>query len=127
MLSYRVFLHQQPPQAAAGGKTEIVDYLLGNFKDVAIDTKDEGGWTPLMSATSVGAVKIVEMLLARDADANMENENGNAEKQLPEIGFTSRLVFYLCTGRIPLHFHKGRTDVIDLLAPVTKNINKQVG
>ncbi|OQR92715.1 26S proteasome non-ATPase regulatory subunit [Achlya hypogyna] len=86
--------------AAAGGHTEIAE-LLADHKS-KINHQDDSGWTPLMSAASAGHVEMVSFLLSRGANPNLPNEN----------------------GQIPLHYHKGRQEIVELLLDVTSDINK---
>ena len=42
-----------------------------------VDSRDAGGYTPLIWATNRGAVKLIELLLARGADANAKTTEKN--------------------------------------------------
>ena len=107
-------------QACAGGRKDVVDWLL-HQPGVTVNSQDEvsraavlaatlyrsavsvlqSGWTPLASAASAGFVPLVRFLLDAGADPNVPNES----------------------GQVPLHHHKGNLGVIDLLLPVTKSID----
>lgn len=54
--------------AATQGHTGLVKALLE--RSAAIETMDDGGWTPLLSAASAGRAEIVTDLLRAGADAN---------------------------------------------------------
>ncbi|KDO24528.1 hypothetical protein SPRG_10343 [Saprolegnia parasitica CBS 223.65] len=84
--------------AAACGHMDVADLLVGLSK---INHQDDSGWTPLMSAASAGHVEMVSFLLSKGANPNLANEN----------------------GQIPLHYHKGRPEMAELLLDVTSDIN----
>lgn len=89
--------------AASGGNLPLVQLLLANdaVKSKCLNAKDESEYTPLMSAVAAGHAEVTRELLGAGAKANTRNEN-------------------MC---IPLHYHKGRIPIIDLLLPHTKEIN----
>ena len=48
--------------ACASGNTEAVKLIL-SYPDVNLNSQDDSGWTPLMSAVSAGYVDIIQLLL----------------------------------------------------------------
>jgi ankyrin repeat protein len=86
--------------AAANGHLQIVQHCL-ECAGVIIDTQDDGGWTPLMSAVSSGRGEVCNMLLSKKADANLMNSN----------------------GAIALHFHKGRVPILQMVLQSTSDLN----
>ncbi|OQR95900.1 26S proteasome non-ATPase regulatory subunit [Thraustotheca clavata] len=85
--------------AAAGGYLDVVEFLIEKSN---VNHQDDAGWTPLMSATSAGHVEMVSYLLSKGANPNIANEN----------------------GQIPLHYHKARQEIVEILLDVTSDINK---
>lgn len=53
--------------AAAKGHVAIVKFMLENGEDPTL--ADGGGWTPLMSACSVGHLPVVQLLLAENVSS----------------------------------------------------------
>ncbi|GLD95157.1 hypothetical protein PINS_up003782 [Pythium insidiosum] len=88
--------------AAGQGSLDAVELLVTQAK-ARLDVQDDAGWTPLMSAASAGHAEIVSFLLSRGANANIANDS----------------------GQVPLHYHKGRLHIAELLVDYTKNINHQ--
>ncbi|KAG1700348.1 hypothetical protein DVH05_012149 [Phytophthora capsici] len=86
--------------ACALGQLEVAEFLLEHAK-AAVNVQDDAGWTPLMSAASAGHGEIVRLLLSKGADSNLPNEN----------------------GQIPLHYHKGRQEIAELLLDYTRDVN----
>ncbi|GAM22126.1 hypothetical protein SAMD00019534_053010 [Acytostelium subglobosum LB1] len=80
--------------AAANGRMDVAAYLINEHK-ISPNTCDDGGWTPLLSASSSGHAHMVRLLLENNADANCANE----------------------AKRTPLHYacSKGKADIVDLL------------
>ncbi|KAF2068481.1 hypothetical protein CYY_010191 [Polysphondylium violaceum] len=80
--------------AAAKDKRDIVQYLVKECNQ-DVNTKDDGGWSPLLSAASSSFVHMVALLLQNSADPNSMNDS----------------------KRTALHYasSKGRTDIVDLL------------
>ena len=63
--------------AAASGNISIVRRLLSQ-KKVDINSKNRGGWTPLILAASHGHSEIVELLLAQSGiDINVKDKDGH--------------------------------------------------
>ncbi|RLN62209.1 hypothetical protein BBJ29_002354 [Phytophthora kernoviae] len=87
--------------ACAIGRLEVAEFLLEHAKS-SVNVQDDSGWTPLMSAASAGHGDIVGLLLSKGADANLANEN----------------------GQIPLHYHRGRQEIAELLLDYTRNANQ---
>ncbi|KAL4169511.1 hypothetical protein KRP22_010430 [Phytophthora ramorum] len=80
---------------------DVAEFLLEHTQ-AAVNVQDEAGWTPLMSAASAGHGNIVGLLLSKGADANVPNEN----------------------GQIPLHYHRGRQEIAELLLDYTRDVNQ---
>ncbi|EFA85216.1 ankyrin repeat-containing protein [Heterostelium album PN500] len=80
--------------AASNGRIVIVQYLINECKQ-SVNTSDDGGWTPLLSAVSCGHAHMAKLLLENGADANCQNDS----------------------KRTPLHYasSKGKSDIVDLL------------
>ncbi|KAG3121564.1 hypothetical protein PI124_g312 [Phytophthora idaei] len=87
--------------ACATGRLDVAEFLLERGK-AAVNVQDDAGWTPLMSAASTGHGDIVGLLLSKGADANLPNEN----------------------GQIPLHYHRGRQEIAELLLDYTRDVNQ---
>ncbi|DAZ99184.1 TPA: hypothetical protein N0F65_008217 [Lagenidium giganteum] len=86
--------------SAAAGKIDLVE-LLVTAGHADVNTQGDSGWTPLMSAVSAGHRDVVGFLLSKGANANIANEN----------------------GQLPLHYHKGRLEVAEILVDYTNDIN----
>ncbi|CAH0517760.1 unnamed protein product [Peronospora belbahrii] len=86
--------------ASSTGCFDVVELLLEHAQ-VFVNVQDDAGWTPLMSAGSAGHCEIVGVLLRKGADANLANEN----------------------GQIPLHYHRGRQEIAELLLDYTRDVN----
>lgn len=50
--------------------------FLGGAGPLDINARDHSGWTPLMIAASAGALRVVQWLLAHDADVHAGNTKG---------------------------------------------------
>ena len=88
-------------EACAAGEIERVERLLeGGDAFDAINSYSRDGMTPLHLAAFFGHAKIVEMLLARDADvtARSRNANGNTPLHAALVG-NHKLVAGLLIGR----------------------------
>lgn len=75
----------------AGGYTDIVEMLL----DAAPETVDRGdaeGDTPLHNAARGGHAATLRALLARGADATLQNDEFKPAAQLTELGSEARQV-----------------------------------
>ena len=96
--------------ACASGHLSVLE-MISNSKvwneevgAKVVNKCDDGGWTPLMSATSAGHITVVNYLVnVCQADGNIPNSN----------------------GQIPLHYVKGIAELCKLLLPVTSDINKR--
>ncbi|XP_028169065.1 uncharacterized protein LOC114359033 [Ostrinia furnacalis] len=62
--------------AAQGGDVELCTALL-EAGDVSVDSRDLGGWTPLVWAAENDHVDVVRLLLSRGADATTRDSEGN--------------------------------------------------
>ncbi|KAJ3095766.1 hypothetical protein HDU97_006552 [Phlyctochytrium planicorne] len=60
--------------AASGNKPQVAAELIERGAEV--DALDDAKWSPLMIASSVGSAPIVDLLLQKGANANLQNENG---------------------------------------------------
>lgn len=87
--------------ACASGRLDVAEFLLDDAK-AAVNVQDDAGWTPLMSAASAGHGDVVGLLLSKGANANLPNEN----------------------GQIPLHYHRGRQEIAELLLDYTRDVNQ---
>ena len=87
----------------------MLDFLLGQLetdeaRQKAVNKKDEGGWTPVMSATSSGHSDVVKKLCEDyNCDVNKQNDN----------------------NQIPLHYVKKNEIIASILIPKTNNLNQQ--
>jgi hypothetical protein len=79
--------------AAGAGDIKQVKALLK--KGVDVNSRDSGGWTPLMRASDQGHLEVVRLLLERGADVTGLSKNG----------FTALMRAFV----------NGHTDVVDLL------------
>ncbi|XP_067653298.1 putative ankyrin repeat protein RF_0381 [Haliotis asinina] len=61
--------------ACQGGDVEMVNYVLSNEK-VDVNGKVECGGTPVMLAARTGHLKVVQMLVSKDADLSLVNKRG---------------------------------------------------
>lgn len=92
--------------AAAGGHSDTVGYLLSLSPSASsIDGRDGAGWTALCCAASAGHWQVVSALLDAGASPNVANDSQ-------------------C---IPLHYHRGRQSVAELLVRRTKDVDAQNG
>jgi ankyrin repeat protein len=84
-------------EACAAGEVERAERLA---EASTINTYSADGWTPLHLAAFFGHAKIVELLLARDADvtARSRNPNGNTPLHAALVG-NFKLVAGLLIGR----------------------------
>ena len=91
--------------AASRSSVEVVAALLAAdvVEDVGLNVGDDAGWTPLMLAASAGQLASIDALLAAGADANVRNNN----------------------RQTAIAFHKGRAEVVERLAPRTRNVDAQ--
>ncbi|KAF2539806.1 hypothetical protein F2Q68_00020394 [Brassica cretica] len=63
--------------SASFGHSQIVKLLSSvDESKTVINSKDDEGWAPLHSATSIGKAELVEILLTRGADVNVKNNGG---------------------------------------------------
>jgi len=93
--------------AASGGHVELAAELMrrvgGELGSGLANARDAAGFTPLTSAVAAGRAACVALLLANGADANVPTVNGQR----------------------PLHFHKGRTNVIASLLPFVEDVDSR--
>ena len=87
---------------------DLVEYLLATIEErekviEVVNKKDQGGWSPLMSACSAGFDRVVKVLLDHGADANATN-NG---------------------GQMALHYVKRSVSMAEMLIPHTEYIDKK--
>lgn len=90
--------------AVSSSHPEVVKILAEADSSVkAVNSTDEEGWAPIHSASSIGNLDILQTLLARGADVNLQN-NG---------------------GRTPLHYaaSKGWVKVAELLLSYGAKVN----
>ena len=62
--------------AAAAGLMKPLKALLGRSEEVALDAKDDGGWTALMLAAQGGHAAAIAALLAAGAEVEAKNNSG---------------------------------------------------
>ncbi|KAI1305369.1 Histone-lysine N-methyltransferase EHMT2 [Halotydeus destructor] len=62
--------------AAKAGNGDAVGYMLSMTR-IDVNTKDEGGWTPLVWATEHKHLNIVKMLLSKGADPSIQDDEEN--------------------------------------------------
>src|SRR5262245_36471381 len=96
------------------GHTEIVDFILENGGGELINFKNEGGYSPLYSASQMGRLITVGRLLAKGADVNAGNrigstplhaaaENGHEEVVLALIKNGALVSIKATDGAAPLY------------------------
>jgi ankyrin repeat protein len=104
----RTVLHWAAANKPYPGKkhAECVEHLL--LRGAIVNTHDDGGWTPFMSACSAGNVQIVRLLVQAKAKVDEEEENSQ------------------CT---PLHMasSKGHLDVVKELLQAGASSNSVDG
>ncbi|KAL9642532.1 hypothetical protein ABK040_011099 [Willaertia magna] len=64
--------------ACMDGKIRIVKSLIQRYGKQYVDSTDDFGWTPLLTAAQFGRVEVVNYLLEQGADINQVNKFGNA-------------------------------------------------
>lgn len=90
--------------AAAGGHGDTVGHLLSlPHSRPSIDRRDGAGWTALCCAASAGHWRVVSALLDAGASPNVAND----------------------ARCIPLHYHRGRQSVAELIVRQTKDVDAQ--
>lgn len=62
--------------AAASGNIELVQRLVEKGFGPSVNTADEEGWTPLISAVSAGHEQVLQLLLSLGANANAKTSTG---------------------------------------------------
>ena len=89
--------------AATTGDVEVVRKLLKSHPELVFEKKPRTGETPLHMAARNGHTAVVKLLLAENADANVQNNDGVT----------------------PLHYAavNGRRNVVDVLLAAGANIN----
>ncbi|MCG8623200.1 MAG: ankyrin repeat domain-containing protein [Proteobacteria bacterium] len=88
-----VFGYTPLHEAVAGGKYEVLRYLLDLTGSVAnVNCQANSGFTPLHLAASSGHGKCVRELLAHGADISCVDEYGKTPKQTAELSSKSSIV-----------------------------------
>lgn len=97
-------LNQRLDDAINRGEFEEVVDLINKGAD--IESRDTLGWTPLMNASWIASVEIVNHLIELGADINYRNNDGlTALEMIKSIG----------------HNEFGHDEVINILEKVSKN------
>lgn len=99
MLSTRkgIFGYTPLHEAVAGGKTDMLAFLLYKMKDIPPETnpincKANSGYTPLHLAASSGHKGCVKTLIRYGADISIKDEYGKTPKQTAELSSKSKIV-----------------------------------
>ena len=91
-----VFGYTPLHEAVAGGKTQVLDFLLDKVKDtpamMPINCKANSGYTPLHLAASSGHHECVRILINRGANISITDEYGKTPKQTAELSSKSKIV-----------------------------------
>ncbi|XP_048257878.1 uncharacterized protein LOC124126822 isoform X2 [Haliotis rufescens] len=78
--------------ACNGGDTAIVQYLVSLSN---VNTRGQNGRTPVMMAASKGHQSVFELLISKDADLTLVDNNGNSLLHLACNGGNTAIVQYL--------------------------------
>ena len=65
---------------AASGRTDIVELLLDNRADIALE--DDDGNTAVLRAAEAGQIKVVCLLAERGADLDRKNDQGKTAREI---------------------------------------------
>ena len=71
--------------AAAAGLMAPLKALLGRSEEVAVDAKDNDGWTALLAAAEGGHAAAIAALLAAGAEVEAKNDNGKTALWYAEV------------------------------------------
>jgi ankyrin repeat protein len=89
-----ILRRQEFIQACANGDIDTVDKLI--HRVYSVDMKDEStGMTPLMLASQNGHIHIVEKLVEKGADKNLQNNSGNTPLMLAIINKHEYIIRFL--------------------------------
>ena len=117
-----------------GGASEYIFELIG--KDADINSKDNGGYTPLRQAVSDDKKEVVELLIAKGADINAKDNNGYTQlhtalilgkKEVAELLIAKGADINAkdANGNTPLHtaIAHDKKEVVELLIAKGADIN----
>ncbi|XP_071084549.1 serine/threonine-protein phosphatase 6 regulatory ankyrin repeat subunit B-like [Haliotis cracherodii] len=78
--------------ACFGGNTAIVQYLVSPSN---VNTRGQNWWTPLMMAAAKGHQSVFDLLVSKDADLTLVDNNGNSLLHIACNGGNTAIVQYL--------------------------------
>ncbi|XP_048248984.1 serine/threonine-protein phosphatase 6 regulatory ankyrin repeat subunit B-like [Haliotis rufescens] len=78
--------------ACVGGDTAIVQYLVSPSN---VNTRGQNGWTPVMMAASKGHKSVFDLLVSKDADLTLVDNNGDSLLHFACVGGDNAIVQYL--------------------------------
>ena len=123
--------------AARDGSIALVRRGLSRGADV--NAKDDGGWSPLHSASTLGHKKIAELLIDKGADVNAQSDGGSTPLHAAPQGGHKGIAELLIAegadvnakddgGRTPLHgtAYWGRKEIVEVLIANGADVNVNI-
>ncbi|XP_046333914.2 serine/threonine-protein phosphatase 6 regulatory ankyrin repeat subunit A-like [Haliotis rufescens] len=96
--------------ACHGGNKAVVQHLVSPSN---INTRGEKGWTPIMIAAASGHQSVFDLLVAKQADLSLVNNNGNSLLHLACRGGNKAIVSHLVSpSNINTRGHIGWTPIM---------------